>query len=63
MSESDVAPIRGRFVGKVAFVTGAIGGIGRATAVAFAREGAQVVAADANEHANAETAASSRLPD
>jgi NAD(P)-dependent dehydrogenase (short-subunit alcohol dehydrogenase family) len=46
----------GRFTGKVAFVTGAAGGIGRATALAFAREGAQVVVADANEQTNAETA-------
>jgi NAD(P)-dependent dehydrogenase (short-subunit alcohol dehydrogenase family) len=45
-----------RFSDKVAFVTGAAGGIGRATALAFAREGAAVVAADANEQANAETA-------
>jgi NAD(P)-dependent dehydrogenase (short-subunit alcohol dehydrogenase family) len=45
-----------RFAGKVAFVTGAAGGIGRATALAFAREGAQVVVADADEKANAETA-------
>lgn len=39
-----------RFAGKVAFVTGAASGIGRATAVAFAREGASVVLADASEH-------------
>jgi NAD(P)-dependent dehydrogenase (short-subunit alcohol dehydrogenase family) len=34
------------FAGKVAFVTGAGAGIGRATALAFARDGASVVLAD-----------------
>ncbi len=34
------------FTGKVALVTGAAGGMGRATALAFAAAGAQVVAAD-----------------
>jgi NAD(P)-dependent dehydrogenase (short-subunit alcohol dehydrogenase family) len=57
MPDSASAASSGRFTGKVAFVTGAGGGIGRATAVAFAREGAQVVVADANEQANAETGA------
>jgi NAD(P)-dependent dehydrogenase (short-subunit alcohol dehydrogenase family) len=45
-----------RFAGKVAFVTGAAGGIGRVTALAFAREGAGVVVADVDDKANAETA-------
>ena len=45
-----------RFAGTVALVTGAAGGIGRATALGFAREGAQVVVTDANEAANNETA-------
>jgi NAD(P)-dependent dehydrogenase (short-subunit alcohol dehydrogenase family) len=47
----------GQFIGKVALVTGAGGGIGRATAVAFARNGAKVVAADLAEQAGEETAA------
>ncbi len=46
----------GSFAGKVAFVTGAGSGIGRETALAFAREGASVVAADVSERANQETA-------
>src|SRR3954468_951274 len=45
-----------QFSGKVAFVTGAASGIGRAAALAFAREGAAVVAADVSEQANRETA-------
>lgn len=45
-----------RFADQVAFVTGAAGGIGRATALAFAREGASVVVADVDEQGNGETA-------
>jgi NAD(P)-dependent dehydrogenase (short-subunit alcohol dehydrogenase family) len=43
------------FAGKVAFVTGAASGIGRAAALAFAHEGASVVAADVSEQGNQET--------
>jgi NAD(P)-dependent dehydrogenase (short-subunit alcohol dehydrogenase family) len=46
----------GKLAGKVAFVTGAANGIGRAAALAFAREGASVVAADISEQGNQETA-------
>ena len=41
--------------GKVALITGAGGGIGRATALEYAREGANVVAADINGDAAEET--------
>jgi NAD(P)-dependent dehydrogenase (short-subunit alcohol dehydrogenase family) len=43
--------------GKVAVVTGAGSGIGRATALLFAHHGAAVVAADLNDEANRHTAA------
>lgn len=44
------------FKGKVAFVTGAASGIGRATATAFALEGASVVVTDVSEQGSRETA-------
>jgi NAD(P)-dependent dehydrogenase (short-subunit alcohol dehydrogenase family) len=46
----------GGFEGKVAFVTGAAGGIGRAAALAFARAGASVTVADVSEPGLQETA-------
>ncbi|MDE2857340.1 MAG: glucose 1-dehydrogenase [Chloroflexota bacterium] len=45
-----------RFEGKVAVVTGAATGIGRATALAFGREGASVALADVNAEAMHATA-------
>src|SRR3954451_18318933 len=38
-----------RLVGKTAFITAAAQGIGRATALAYAQEGARVIATDLNE--------------
>lgn len=45
-----------RLEGKIAVITGTAGGIGRATAVRFAEEGASIVGADVSEQANDETA-------
>lgn len=44
-----------RFVDKIALVTGAGGGIGRATSLAFSREGAKVAVVDFNDETAAET--------
>ena len=47
----------GRLQGKVALITGGDSGIGRAVALAFAREGADVLLSYLNEHADAEETA------
>jgi len=45
-----------RLAGKVAFITGAGSGIGRSTALLFAREGARIAVAEINATAGEETA-------
>lgn len=47
----------GRLEGKIALITGGDSGIGRAVAIAFAREGADVAVAYLNEHEDAEETA------
>ena len=49
-----------RLAGKVAFITGAGGGIGRATAERFVEEGAKVVVAEINQELGEAAAASAR---
>jgi NAD(P)-dependent dehydrogenase (short-subunit alcohol dehydrogenase family) len=50
----------GRFRGKVVFITGGSSGIGRATAIAFGREGAQVIVSARRSEACDETVAEIR---
>jgi NAD(P)-dependent dehydrogenase (short-subunit alcohol dehydrogenase family) len=51
----DNEPGHGRLKNKVAIITGGDSGIGRAVAIAFAKEGAEVVIVYLNEHQDAET--------
>ena len=48
--------MEGMLAGKVALVTGAAAGIGRASALVFAREGARLVVSDVDERGGRETA-------
>jgi sorbose reductase len=50
------------FADKVAFVTGAAGGLGRAIAASFAEQGAAVALADLPERANDLEDVASKLP-
>lgn len=52
-----IHPVPDRFAGKVALVTGAAGGIGRATALRLGQEGARVLCVDVQADATDETAA------
>src|ERR1700675_4812669 len=57
MSEETMPKTPDYFHGKTIVITGAASGIGRATALIFAREGANVVCADINENGVKETVA------
>jgi short chain dehydrogenase len=54
-TEQNIGAIMGKLEGKVAVITGAASGMGRATAIRFGKEGAAVVVADLNSQAGEET--------
>src|SRR5690606_13067807 len=60
LSGPEITPVRGRLEAKVAVVTGAARGIGRAIASRFAEEGASVVLADIDGDAAEQTSAKLR---
>jgi NAD(P)-dependent dehydrogenase (short-subunit alcohol dehydrogenase family) len=53
-ADNPARPGSGKLTGKVAIITGGDSGIGRAVAIAFAREGADLAIAYLDEHADAE---------
>ena len=55
--EEGRSPVPDRFEGKVVVITGAAGGIGRATSLRFASEGARILAVDLPDSALDETVA------
>ena len=60
MSSTAIAAASGRLKGKIAIVTGSSAGIGRAIALAYAREGAKVVCSDV--HSSAKNAIGEESP-
>src|SRR5579864_420118 len=57
LSSTEEMTTMGRLDGKIAVITGAASGIGRASAIRFASEGAAVVVADLNPQGGEETVA------